>query len=200
MTSSSPASVCSTYLTPAVLQVPKDRIYFLLFWFSPCRSCRERWGRMWHRPGEAKYWGALWLCEACAPEREPRDDVRCPAQGSHSRSQTLSAPGCQLDAEARETQERITKRYWLVHSAPFFKIIIISDVPEACQRCDCVLKPLLQNKLFIFSGGSWSLYVAKSCSTTLSPAGKNGTFLLLARHCGTHPCSDIRVLCCLFSA
>lgn len=113
MTSLSLVSVCSSCL--ALIQAPKYRIDFLCpaFLVFPCRSCREWWGGMWHWPGEAKYWGALWLCETCPPERHPRDDVWCPAQSSHSHSQTLSEPGCQLDAEKREIPEHLTKRYWL---------------------------------------------------------------------------------------
>lgn len=58
-----------------------------VIWFPPFpslfRSCREWRGGMWHWPGEAERGGAVRLCEAPAPEREPEGDVWRPAQGAH---------------------------------------------------------------------------------------------------------------------
>lgn len=78
--------------------------------YFPYRSCRKWGGGVWHRPGEAKCRGALRLRQASAPERDQGSDLWRPAQGSYSCAQTLSEPGCQLDAEERKIQEHFTER------------------------------------------------------------------------------------------
>ena len=72
-------------------------------------------GGLRHRPGASERGGALRLRQAPPPAPgaaagRPEAPVRRPAHGPHPRAETLSEPGCQLDAEEGAIQAQLPQR------------------------------------------------------------------------------------------